>query len=81
MENQLIGQYMRISQYGIFLVVHNGEKGKKHWKDNKTKKMLTFAKLIDSLKQDVTDLIRRYPNVAALEVVGIDFTIRFSPKE
>jgi hypothetical protein len=80
-ENQLIRQYMRVSQYGIFLVVHNGEKRKKHWKDNKTKKMLTFAKLIDSLKQDVTDLIRRYPNVATLEVVGIDFTIRFSAKE
>lgn len=82
MENQLIRQYMRISQYGIFLVVHNGEKRQeRHWKDNKTKKMIPFAKLVDALKQDATGLIRRYPNVAALEVVGIDFTIRFSAKE
>ena len=77
MENQLIGQYMRKSQYGIFLIVYNGKKIR--WKDNRTKKMLPFTKLIDTLKQDATDIIARHPNVAALEAVGIDFTIRFSP--
>jgi len=74
MENQLIGQYMRISQYGIFLIVHNGEK--KRWKDNSSKQKLPFAKLVEALKQYATDLTGKYPNVAALEVVGIDFTVR-----
>jgi hypothetical protein len=76
MENQLIGQYMRVSQYGIFLVVHNGEKKSKHWKDNNSQKMVDFAGLVGALKQSATDLIRKYPNVADLEVVGIDFTVR-----
>jgi len=79
MENQLIGQYMRISQYGIFLVVHNGKK--KRWKDYNTKKMIPFAKLIDTLKQDAAYLTGRHLNVAALEVVGIDFTVRLSPQK
>jgi hypothetical protein len=79
-ENQLIRQYMRVSQYGIFLVVHNGTQNRR-WKNNNTKKMIPFIKLIDTLKQDATAIIARYPNVAALEVVGIDFTIRFSDKE
>lgn len=81
MENQLIGQYMRTSQYGIFLVVHSGgERGKERWKDNNTRKMLRFAKLVDTLKQNATYLIKRHPNVAALEVVGIDFTVRLNKK-
>lgn len=74
MENQLIGQYMRTSQYGIFLLVHSGKK--KRWKDNRIKKMLSFAKLVEALKKDATDLTGKHPNVAALEVVGIDFTVR-----
>lgn len=74
MENQLIRQYMRVSQYGVLLVVHNG--GKNSWKDTRTNKMLSFAKLVDALKQDAADLTGKYPNVAALEVVGIDFTVR-----
>jgi len=43
--------------------------------------MLPFAKLIDTLKQEADYLTRRHPKVADLEVVGIDFTIRFSAKE
>jgi hypothetical protein len=74
MENQLIGQYMRVSQYGVFLVVHNGDK--KRWKDNRTKKMLPFTKLVEALKQEATDLTEKFSKVAALEVVGIDFTVR-----
>jgi len=74
LENQLIGQYMRASHYGIFLVVHNGKK--KAWQDTCTKKRLSFAKLVETLKQDATDLVRKYPKVADLAVVGIDFTAR-----
>lgn len=74
LENQLIGQYMRISQYGIFLVVHNGTR--KHWEDTQAGKKLTFLELIEKLKQDAAELIRKHSNVTALEVVGIDFTVR-----
>jgi hypothetical protein len=74
MENQLIGQYMRVSRYGIFLVVHNGSKD--HWRDNNTNKMLPFVKLIEALKEVAAALTGKYPKVAALEVVGIDFTVR-----
>jgi hypothetical protein len=74
MENQLIGQYMRISPYGIFLVVHNGEK--KRWRDNHTKQMLHFTKLVEALKQNAIVLTENHKNVVALEVIGIDFTIR-----
>jgi hypothetical protein len=73
LENQLIGQYMRASQFGIFLVVHNGKK--KNWRHTPSKKVI-FAKLIETLKQDASNLIKKYPNVADLAVVGIDFTAR-----
>jgi hypothetical protein len=74
LENQLIGQYLRVSQYGIFLICHNGTK--QDWRDTHAKKRVPFAQLIETLKQDATDLMRKYPYVAALEVVGIDFTAR-----
>lgn len=74
LENQLIRQYMRVSCYGVFLLVHNGEKNR--WRDPHTNKLVTFDKVIEYLKQDIDDLMRKYPNVAALEIFGIDFTVR-----
>ncbi len=74
LENQLVGQYMRVSQYGIFLVVHNGQK--KSWEDTHAKKLLGFTELIEALKRDAIHLTREYPNISALEVIGIDFTVR-----
>ena len=76
LENQLVGQYMRTSQYGIFLVVHNGRN--KSWKDTQSKKMLDFFDLIETLKRHATQLAQKYPNISALEVIGIDFTVRSS---
>jgi hypothetical protein len=73
-ENQLVGQYMRVSRYGIFLVVHNGKK--KSWENTRAKKLLGFPELIETLKRDATHLTPKYPNIAALEVIGIDFTAR-----
>ena len=75
MENQLIGQYMRVSQYGVFLVVHNGRKINR-WKDSRDRKLLHFPELVGVLKQDASDLVRKYPSISALEVIGIDFTAR-----
>ena len=75
LENQLIRQYMRVSRYGIFLLIHSGKKDRR-WKDTHTNKLVTFTELVEALKQDLEDLIRKHPNVADLEIVGIDFTIR-----
>jgi hypothetical protein len=75
LENQLVRQYMRISQYGILLVVRNGQK---KWKDTHAKKLLSFADLIETLKRKATHLTRKYPNISALEVIGMDFTTRLS---
>jgi hypothetical protein len=72
-ENQLIKQYMRASKYGIFLLVR---REKQRWRDFHTNKLVTFDKLIESLKQDIDDLLKKYPNVQGLEIVGIDFTVR-----
>lgn len=72
LENQLIGQYMRVSQYGIFLVVKN--KKKNYWINNK--KRIYFPELIEMLNQDAVALASKDENVAGLKVVGIDFTCR-----
>jgi hypothetical protein len=73
-ENQLIGQYMRVSSHGIFLLVHNGKVS--GWNDPATKQRLTFAEVVDTMKRNTVDLKRKYPRVVALEVIGIDFTAR-----
>lgn len=74
LENQLIGQYMRISRYGIFLLVHSGKP--KCWKNIHTNKLITFTELIEVMKQDIDELKRKHSYVEDLEVIGIDFTIR-----
>jgi hypothetical protein len=74
LENQLIRQYMRVSRYGVYLLVHNGKKNR--WKDSHTFKLVTFTELVEALKQNLDYLIKEHPNVAGLEIVGIDFTIR-----
>lgn len=74
LENQLIKQYMRVSRYGIYLLVHNGKKNR--WRDSHTHKMVTFTELVEALKQNLDNLIKEHPNVADLEIIGIDFTIR-----
>jgi hypothetical protein len=74
LENQLIGQYMRVSQCGVFLVVHNGTK--KYWEHPLTKERLNFAKLIETLNRNAVELTGKYPHLTALEVFGIDFTAR-----
>jgi len=74
LENQLVGQYMRISRYGIFLVVHNERK--ESWEDSQSKKMLGFSELIEALRLEATHLARKYSKISALEVISIDFTVR-----
>lgn len=80
LEYQLIGQYMRESQYGIFLVVHNGRGPKIPWKDPTIGKHLSYAELMKILERDAFGLTKKYANIAALEIVAIDFTARESEK-
>jgi len=80
LENQLISQYMRESQYGIFLIVYNGKKS--HWKDSLVNKQYnSFDDLIEVLKQDVPNLLKKSPNIEGVEIIGIDFTARFKKEK
>lgn len=81
MENQLIKQYMRVSRFGIFLIVFNGNLNKKTWQHPISKKKLSFENLIESLNVESNALVMKYPNVENLKVIGIDFTARFNIKE
>ena len=71
LENQLIKQYMRVSPYGIFLLVYSG--GKSYWK---SPKRLYFKDLIVQLKQDADTLLSNYPNIKEIQVIGLDCTLR-----
>lgn len=74
LENQLIGQYMRESSYGIFLLAHNG--GKQYWKPSGTGQKLSFFDLTKQLNEVADQLLEKYPHILGIRVVGIDFTIR-----
>ncbi len=86
-ENQLIGKYMRTSKYGIFLVIYNNEnpsikKPKKSWTNRaiKPQKKMCFSEMIEALRADISLLLKKHPQINALEVVGIDLDVRFSSK-
>src|SRR5690554_3885050 len=80
LENQLINQYMRKSQYGIFLIVYNGKK--RYWKDFLVNKRYnSLNDLIGALKQDVPNLLKKHPNIKGVEIIGIDFTARFKKEK
>jgi len=81
LENQLIGQYMRVSRYGIFLLVFNGTIPKKPWTHPDTKKDLSLEKMVEMLNEESKKLAEIYPNVETLKVIGIDFTARFNKKD
>jgi hypothetical protein len=75
LENQLIRQYMRISQYGIFLIVYNGMK-KSNWRNVHNNKSLTFLDLVNVLKEDLVQILHSYQNIQKIDIIGIDFTVR-----
>ncbi len=67
-EEQLIGKYMRVSQYGIFLLIRK-KKGK--WQNPRTKVRVNFDDLILLLKEHVRALKNKYPYIEDIEVFGI----------
>lgn len=74
-KNQLIGQYMREAQYGIFLIINRGAQyDLKSWKI--TNKRGGFPELVQLLKSETYPLIKKHKKVQGLEVIGIDLMLR-----
>ena len=72
MENQLVGQYLREAQYGIFLLVNRGaEDDNKSWRSDRR---LTFSALVEWLKDESRTLLNEH--VQDVEVIGIDLMRR-----
>lgn len=71
LENQLVKQYMKESNYGIFLLVFRGSKG---WKvEGKHTKNL--GKLVSVLNTLAEGLVKKH-SLQGLKVIGIDLTQR-----
>ena len=66
---------MRVSKYGIFLIVYNGSK-KYNWQNIHTNKSMSFSELVNSLKVGINEIKSKYENIDNIEIVGIDFNIR-----
>ena len=77
LENQLVGQYMRSSTCGVFLLVKNSEK---RWQKPGTPELLQFDELLSWLEREADALAQKYPKVSSLSVVGIDLTVRLTAK-
>jgi hypothetical protein len=73
LENQLIGQYLRAhkSRYGIYLLGFIGKK--QHWKNAETGKSLTFADVVEIVRQRSYLLLQSNPKISGLEIVSINF--------
>lgn len=79
MEGQLLNDYMRSSEYGVYLLFRFGDriqpsKGKWHGSASE------FEKLIQSLQSRWWKISPRSPNIQAITVIGIDLTIRANRK-
>ena len=73
MENQLVGQYLREAQYGVFLLVNRGAvRDNKSWRHDDGK--LSFSALVQWLKDESRTLLNEH--VQDVEVIGIDLTRR-----
>ena len=73
MENQLVGQYLREAQYGVFLLVNRGAvRDNKSWRHDDGK--LSFSALVQWLKDESRTLLNEH--VQDIEVIGIDLTRR-----
>ncbi len=75
MKNQLVGQYLRQSTHGIFLLVLTVDS--RSWRDSETKKKLDFENLVKELNLHAGALMKRHSHVEALTVVGIDLHKRY----
>ncbi len=71
-----MGQYLRDQRSGcsIFLIVYKDQKG--FWKHPESGNNLDFLLLLEELKSFVDRELAAKPCIEAIEVVGIDLTLR-----
>ena len=76
LRNQLVGDYLRggTERCGLMLLVWQGSKPERRWEIGGER--VGVSDLGDALKDYWTIISNRYPNVAAIEVVVIDLTLR-----
>lgn len=79
LKNQVIGQYMRQSKHGVFLLVHNGTKS--FWLHPKTKKRINFDDILKELYKYRDSLVKKHQHIDGLSVIGIDLTVRTAKKK
>ncbi|MEN9355433.1 MAG: hypothetical protein RL318_2758, partial [Fibrobacterota bacterium] len=74
LENQLGGDYLRDrrSARGIFLLIN--QKAGKKWRIGR--KHLGFEELVPALQEHWESIKGRFPNIDAIDVIGIDLTAR-----
>lgn len=77
LRNQLVGQYMRESRYGIFLLVNRGGPHDiRRWRVDQ--KQVGLLELVDWLQKQARSIQRRSSRVGGLEVMAIDLLKRCS---
>ena len=75
LEHQLADQYMREAKHGVFLVVNRGAEGDaKTWSAGG--EQMGFPELINWLQDEARSLVAANATVEAIDVIGIDLTIR-----
>ncbi|WP_420473696.1 NACHT domain-containing protein [Noviherbaspirillum sp. ST9] len=76
LENQLCGDYLRDnrSNRGFFVLVYRGEKA--GWDIPGSENRVDFSGLVESLQNHWSVISSKFPNVEAIEVVGINLTAR-----
>ena len=76
LKDQLCGDYLRDvgSTSGIYLLVHHGRK--KTWRHPDSKKFLLFEELLAALQCSAQNIIASCPEIANIEVIGIDLDKR-----
>ena len=77
LRNQLAGDYLREANegYGLMLLVWQGlNRPRRRWRING--KLLSVAELCDALKQYWQSISESFPNVADIDVLHIDLTVR-----
>ena len=74
--NQLVGDYLREATggYGLMLLVWRGRKPPRKWRIDG--RLVGIAGLADALKGHWAKISNSFPNVAAVEVLVIDLTLR-----
>lgn len=79
LENQLCNDYLRDqrSSRGIFLLMDQG--GRPHWDLPDGTRVTSIAALTEALQAHWANVAKGFPHVHAVQVIGIDLTLRAKP--